>query len=128
MNLLLDTHSFVWWDSNRAKLSHTAYAALQDENNSLFVSDASIWEIQIKSQLGRLRLDYPLVEMVRSQTGENAIKVLQISTKHILHLNDLPFHHKDPFDRLLAAQALIETLTFVSLDDAFDAYGVTRLW
>ena len=128
MNLLLDTHCFVWWDSNRSKLSRSAFSALQDENNSLFVSNASIWEIQIKSQLGRLRLDYPLDEMVSSQTGENAIQILQIATNHILHLNNLPFHHKDPFDRLLAAQALIETLTLVSIDDAFEAYGVMLLW
>ena len=126
--LLFDTHSFVWWADEPAKLSATALAALEDETNRLFLSDASIWEMQIKIQLGKLKLILPLPDLIESQKRDNEVEILPIKTEHILAMDGLPFHHKDPFDRLLIAQSKLENLTIVTLDPEFPAYGVKRLW
>lgn len=128
LNLLFDTHSFLWWADEPTKLSATALVALEDENNRLFLSDASIWEMQIKVQLGKMRLKLPLLNLIESQKRNNDVEVLPIKTEYILELNTLPFHHKDPFDRLLVAQSKIENLTIVTLDPEFLHYGAKLLW
>ncbi len=128
LDLLFDTHSFIWWANESAKLSATALAALEDENNRLFLSDVSIWEMQIKIQLGKMKLNMPLPDLIESQKQDNNVEMLSIKTEHILALDNLPSHHKDPFDRLLIAQSEVENLTIVTLDPEFSAYGAKILW
>lgn len=96
MKLLLDTHTFIWWDSEPAKLSSKALALCQDRANTVLLSVASIWEIQIKLQLGKLKLNLSLVEVIESQQQANNIEVLPITLGHVLALDGLPAHHKDP--------------------------------
>lgn len=128
MNLLLDTHAFIWLAGDPTKLSASASAALQDTSNTLFFSVASIWEMQIKLQLGKLALPRPLPELVANQQQVNGLQLLPIEPTHIYALDTLPSHHKDPFDRLLVAQTSIEQLTLVTTDSVFKAYGVPLLW
>ncbi len=127
-DLLFDTHSFVWWADEPSKLSRAALAALEDENNRLFVSDVSLWEMQIKVQLGKMKLTLPLEDLIESQRQDNEVEILHITTRHILALNSLPFHHKDPFDRLLIAQSIVEDFTIVTADSEFAAYSAKLLW
>ncbi len=128
LDLLFDTHSFIWWADEPTKLSTVALAALEDEDNRLFLSDVSVWEIQIKVQLGKMKLKLPLEDLIESQQRDNEVEILPIATEHILALNNLPFHHKDPFDRLLTAQSIIEGFTIVTLDPEFSSYGAKLLW
>ncbi len=128
MKLLLDTHTFIWLDSNTARLSQYVRDLCQDQNNSLILSVVSVWEMQIKSQLGRLKLKLPLVELVKSQQKTNQIEVLPVRLEHALELDKLPLHHKDPFDRLLVAQANIEDAVLLSKDEAFAKYSVKTVW
>ncbi|MCC7307633.1 MAG: type II toxin-antitoxin system VapC family toxin [Acidobacteria bacterium] len=127
-NILFDTHTFIWWADEPSKLSLSALSALENEDSVLFLSDASVWEMQIKSQLGKLDLKLPLSELIESQKISNDVEILPIDTEHILRLSSFPFHHKDPFDRLLLSQAVSENLSLVSVDEIFDAYGIDRLW
>lgn len=124
MNLLFDTHVFIWWADESAKLKASITTALEDENNRLFLSDASIWEMQIKVQLGKIDLKLPLKALIESQQQENEVEILHITTNHILELENLPFHHKDPFDRILIAQSIVEGLTVITVDPEFRAYPV----
>ena len=128
MKVLLDTHAFIWWDSAPDKLSPQARAACQDRTNLLLLSVASAWEMQIKLQLGKLKLNLPLVEIIESQQQRNNIEVLPVALAHVLALQDLPPHHKDPFDRLLIAQANVEGATLLCNDPVFAKYGVNTLW
>lgn len=127
-DLLFDTHSFIWWVDEPSKLSRAAWAALEDENNRLFVSDVSLWEMQIKVQLGKMKLKLSLEDLIESQRRDNEVEILQITTEHILALNNLPFHHKDPFDRLLIAQSIVENFTIVTADPEFSTYPARLLW
>jgi len=127
MKMLLDTHAFMWWADEPVKLSSKVLSAFQDEANTLIVSLASIWEMQIKVQLGKLKLDLPLVDLV-SQQQATGIELLPISLEHILAQQSLPFHHKDPFDRLIIAQAFTENIVLVSHDPIFTSYPVKLLW
>jgi len=128
LDLLFDTHSFIWWADEPTKLSPIALAALEDENNRLFLSDASIWEMQIKIQLGKIKLKLPLRDLIESQQRDNKVEILPISTEHILALDNLPFYHKDPFDRLLIAQSIAENFTIITVDSEFPAYPAKLLW
>ena len=127
MKLLLDTHIFVWWADQPENLSQAALYALEDEANSLLLSVASVWEMQIKLQLGKLKLSLPLKELVESQQEANDLQLLSVELEHVLALDALPFHHKDPFDRLLIAQSIEEDVTLVSADSKFSAYLVKLL-
>jgi PIN domain nuclease of toxin-antitoxin system len=128
VKLLLDTHTFIWWDSNPAQLSPGALALCSDPANELVVSVTSLWEIQIKRQLGKLDLRLPLAEIVAHQQKTNGVAILPILQAHVLALDELPLHHRDPFDRLLIAQAKVERAGLVSVDPAFKAYPVEVLW
>jgi len=128
MKLLFDTHTFIWWDSNRAKLSQTALTVLEDSSHILLLSVVSIWEIQIKQQLGKLTLNQPLTEIIESQQKNNSIEVLPIQLNHVLGLQSLPPIHKDPFDRLLISQANIENAVLVSRDPLLAQYSVKLIW
>lgn len=128
MKLLLDTHAFLWWDSDPSKLSPPALSACQDPGNTLLFSVASAWEIQIKVQLTKLKLNVPLADVIAAQQQTNRILVLPISLDHVIALEHLPVLHKDPFDRLLVAQARVEGAALVSGDGQLKAYSVTHLW
>lgn len=128
MKLLLDTHTFIWWDSNPAKLSPQALAHCQDRQNALLLSVASVWEMQIKLQLDKLKLTLPLAELIESQQQRNSLEILPVLLTHVLALQHLPAHHKDPFDRLLIAQANVEDVVIVSNDPMFPKYTDKVLW
>ena len=127
MKLLLDTHIFIWWADQPEKLSPVSLSALEDEANDLLLSVASVWEMHIKMQLGKLKLSLPLKELLKNQQEANDLTVLPIALKHVLTLDALPFHHKDPFDRLLIAQSISEELTVVTADSQFSAYSIKLL-
>lgn len=128
MKLLLDTHAFIWWDSEPAKLSPQALALCQDRQNALLLSVVSLWEMQIKLQLGKLKLALPLREIVESQQQTNNIVILSVTLPHVLALEKLPTHHKDPFDRLLVAQAIVEEAVLVSGDPNIAKYPAQVVW
>jgi len=128
MKLLLDTHAFIWSFNEPEKLSPKASALLTDGDNDLILSVASVWEMQIKIQSGRLRFTVPLRELVESQRQTNGIQVLPIGLEHVLALDALPALHKDPFDRLLVTQANVEGAFLVSRDPVFSSYPVKLLW
>jgi PIN domain nuclease of toxin-antitoxin system len=127
MRLLLDTHVFIWWADQQERLSATALSALNDEANELILSVVSVWEMQIKVQLSKMKLSLPLEELVETQVETNDVRILPVELAHVLALDALPFHHKDPFDRLLIAQSLQEDVTLVSADPEFPAYSVKLL-
>lgn len=131
MRVLLDTHTFLWWVSDDARLSVRARTAVQDAGDT-FLSVASCWEMGIKVSLNKLALGLPLslpVErFVSDHLAVNQFALLPIDLEDIGRVARLPFHHRDPFDRLLAAQALSEGLTIVSADPVFRKYGVKRVW
>jgi PIN domain nuclease of toxin-antitoxin system len=128
MKLLLDTHTFVWWDSEPAKLSPQVLVLCQDRQNALLLSVVSVWEMQIKLQLGKLRMALPLRETVESQRQTNNIEILPVTLEHVLTLENLPAHHKDPFDRLLVAQAIVEKAILVSGDPNIARYADQVVW
>lgn len=128
MKLLLDTHAFIWWDNDLGKLSGHALALCRDPANTLLLSVASVWEMQIKTQLGKLKLPVALAAMVSNQQQVNHVEVVPIQLVHILALGNLPGHHKDPFDRLLIAQAEVEEAVLVSRDTVFSQYPVNVQW
>jgi len=110
------------------KLSSPVIAQLTDRSNTLLLSVVSVWEMQIKLQLGKLKLDCSLADMITSQQQTNHIKILPVVLSHVLALHDLPLHHKDPFDRLLATQAIVERAILVSNDSVLTKYPVDVLW
>jgi PIN domain nuclease of toxin-antitoxin system len=128
MQLLLDTHSFIWWSINSEKLSLTGQDLLFDRNNRLFLSVASVWEMQIKLQLGKLQLNPSLQELIKNQITINNLEILSIDLAHIWTLPTLIHYHKDPFDRLLISQSITEIMPILSVDEIFDLYPVQRIW
>jgi len=128
MRYLLDTHTFVWWDMDAKRLSPKVFGILEDDANELFLSIASVWEIQIKQQVGKLRLPAPLPEIVEKQQTENEIGLLLVTLPHVFDLDHLPLHHRDPFDRVLIAQARVENLILLSDDAVFAQYPVQVMW
>ncbi len=128
MNLLLDTHALIWFLEDDPRLGRQARAAIADAGNRSFVSDATAWEAGIKHALGKLRLPVPYEELFPGRVVALGFDVLPIRHGHLHQMVKLPPHHRDPFDRLLIAQALVEGLTLVSLDEHFSAYGVPLLW
>jgi PIN domain nuclease of toxin-antitoxin system len=126
MRCLLDTHSLIWFIGGDEELSPRARGLIDDEANEVFLSAASLWEMAIKYSLGKLDLKAPFEELFPRQLDTNSIEVLGITVDHLKALCLLPFHHKDPFDRLIAAQALTEELTLISADGVMSRYGVAR--
>ena len=129
MRLLLDTHAFLWFVLNDSSLSGSARAMIADPNNEVLLSPASYWEIAIKVSIGKYLLPArDFGDFMERQITANNFQVLPISVRHAALVSTLPFHHRDPFDRLLIAQAMVEAIPILSVDTAFDAYPVTRLW
>ena len=128
MRLLLDTHAFLWFIMGDSKLSTTARNAIEDPGNEKLVSAGSIWEIAIKVSLGKLILAEPFPILIPRELSGNGFPILPLSLAQAARISTMPFHHRDPFDRLLIAQAQQETLVIVSSDAYFDLYGIKRLW
>ena len=128
MKLLLDTHAFLWFIMGSPNLSANARALIEGGANEKLFSVASLWEMAIKLSIGKLTLAAPFDVLIPQQLGLNGIELLNINTDHAAAVATLPFHHRDPFDRLLIAQATVEKMPIVSIDTAFDAYSVKRLW
>jgi len=126
--LLLDTHTFLWWVTDDPELSASARKAISHTGHECFLSIASCWEMAIKSSLGKLRLTKPVERFVNEHITENSFRLLNIDLRHAAKVESLPFHHRDPFDRLLLAQAITEKLTIVSADSMFTRYDVKVLW
>jgi PIN domain nuclease of toxin-antitoxin system len=128
MRLLLDTHSFLWFIAGNERLSISARSAIENPDNQSLLSVCSLWEIAIKSSLGKLTLAQPLETLIPQQLAMNGIALLNINLQHTAIVSTLPFHHRDPFDRLLIAQAQAENIPIVSSNTNFDLYDITRLW
>ncbi len=128
MNLLLDTHSLLWFLNEDPHLVPNAKALIEDSLNRKFVSMATCWEIAIKVGLKKLDLGEPVSTFLPRELLVNKFDLLHIELVHALHVEKLPRHHRDPFDRLLISQSIIEKIAIVSSDDKFHSYGVVRLW
>ena len=126
--LLLDTHTFLWWVNDAPELSEAARQAISNADNDCFLSVASCWEMAIKSSLGKLSLSKPVDSFVLDQIIENAFLVLNIELRHAAKVESLPFHHRDPFDRLLIGQAISDGLTLVTANRLFSHYNVQLIW
>ena len=127
MRVLLDTHAFLWFVGADARLSPPARRAIIDADEA-FLSVASCWEMAIKISLGKLTLATPIERFLPEQLAANGFRLLHVEIAHATRVATLPWHHRDPFDRLLAAQALDEGLTVASSDRIFREYGVKAVW
>ena len=128
MNLLLDTCAFIWWDSGGSSLSAVATAALHDLDSRLHLSYASIWEMQIKHQKGKLLLRKALGDIIHEQCTQNGLQLLPLEPSDFYGLGQLPFHHADPFDRLIISQAKLRGYSVVTDDAELAKYGVPIVW
>jgi PIN domain nuclease of toxin-antitoxin system len=127
MKLLLDTHAFLWFLLDDERLSTPARTAIE-QTETLYLSPASHWEIAIKIALGKYALPEPFAPFMVRELATNNITILPIEISHTAQLTTLPFHHRDPFDRLIIAQSLAEKIQVVSIDSKFDAYEIERVW
>ena len=127
MKLLLDTHTLIWWDSQSTSLSASALSAINDPANEVWFSVVNIWEMAIKVPLGKLTLNVPLDQLARQQLS-NGLLIADVDLDHVLTVEQLPLHHRDPFDRMLLAQAICMKATIISVDPLLSAYNVPVLW
>ncbi len=128
MRALLDTNAFLWFISGSDRLSNKARDYIADFNNDLVISTASLWEIAIKTSLGKLELLSPFDQLIPTQLEKNAIDVLPIEQDHISGIINLEFHHRDPFDRLIIAQGITEQIPIITSDRMFTKYPVEVIW
>jgi PIN domain nuclease of toxin-antitoxin system len=128
MKVLLDTHAMYWYIEGDPQLSAKAETTIQDPSNEVLMSPASYWEIAIKVSIGKWQLNRPYEEFIDIGLNRYGFQILPVLPTHTARLIGLPFHHKDPFDRLLVAQAIVEGIPIISSDAVLDAYGITRHW
>ena len=128
MRVLLDTHAFLWFVLGDPQLSSTARSHIEDPGNEKLVSPASYWEIAIKISVQKYALSQPYEAFMQQGIADNGFLILPIVPQHTAVLTTLPFYHRDPFDRLIIAQAMVEQVPVISGDAAFAAYPVTRIW
>ncbi len=128
MNLLSDTHTFIWSFSNTKKLSAVAAKEFKNSAHQIFLSVASVWEMQIKIKLNKMIFNDTLENIIAEQKTVNNIQILPVKLSHALYLENLPLYHKDPFDRLLISQAIVENMTLMTADSDFGKYQVKLLW
>lgn len=128
MKLILDTHTFLWFINGDKKLSKTARELIENPDNHNFISMASLWEISIKSSLNKLQIELPFATFYQNHVLENGFNILQIEVSHVQAVYNLPFHHGDPFDRLIIAQSQIENMPIITIDDKFENYAIKCLW
>ncbi|MGB5594866.1 MAG: type II toxin-antitoxin system VapC family toxin [Crocosphaera sp.] len=127
MRFIIDTHAFIWFVNDSDNLSNDARFVIESEAD-LWISSASLWEIAIKVSLGKLILPKPYQAFITRQLAINEIEIIYPTIKHLNCLSQLPFHHRDPFDRLMIAQAIVENVPIISKDSAFHLYEVEHLW
>jgi PIN domain nuclease of toxin-antitoxin system len=128
VRLLLDTHAALWWINDDTRLSAAARRAIARQDSVRLLSVASAWELTIKSSIGKLRLPLPAGRFLEEHLPINRIELLPITFGELTQVEALPFHHRDPFDRMIAAQALERDLAIVSVDPVFERYGLKRVW
>ena len=128
MRVLLDTHTFLWWITDDPRLSKKARETINDGHNELYLSAASGWEMAIKARLGKLQLPDSLERFVPEQLAINGIEGLPVQMRHALHVQVLPDYHRDPFDRLLVAQAQLEDIPILTRDPYIARYQVKTVW
>ncbi|MGH8000220.1 MAG: type II toxin-antitoxin system VapC family toxin [Brasilonema sp.] len=128
MRLLIDTHVLIWYILDIQKLSATVRILIDDKGNEIMVSTASLWEMAIKQSTGKLSFHLPFEVFITQQLSLNDFNLLDIKIDHLAVVATLPLHHRDPFDRLLIAQSIVEQIPILSTDSAFDAYPIERLW
>lgn len=128
MRYLLDTHVLIWWITTDHRLSESAIKIIQNRKNLLYWSTASSWEMSIKTALGRLELEEPLEFLLPAELEKNQIEIMPVKNDHALLAGQLPLHHKDPFDRMLIAQARIESLGIITNDSKFRLYDADVHW
>ncbi len=128
MNLLLDSHAFVWMHEEPRKLSAKISLEILNPSNRIFLSVASVWELQIKIALGKFSFSDTLENVIAEEQRTNNLQILPVNLSHALYLENLPPHHKDPFDRLLISQAIVENVILVSADAIFANYQVNLVW
>lgn len=128
MKILLDTHTFMWYITDSPQLSKNAKQLIENENTEKLLSLASVWEMGIKHSIGKLNFVQPFMEFIKEQLLITNIGLLGIDFEHIEVITTLPLHHRDPFDRIIIAQAILEGIPVIGADVMFDAYGITRFW
>ncbi len=128
MQYLADTHCFLWYISGHTNLSSSARKLIDEKQNQIYVSIASLWQIAIKSALGKLTVIQSFEDLISDQLKRNDFTVLPISLDHLATLTTLPFHHRDPFDRLLIAQARTDDRPIITKDKIFNDYEVRVVW
>ena len=128
MKYLLDTHSLIWFFAGHPNLSNKVREIMEDDNHQKLISLVSVWEMGIKQSKGKFNLSLPLEDYINNNIKLEDFDSLPIKLNHVSLITSLPFHHNDPFDRLLIAQSIIENIPILSKDIAFDAYDVNRLW
>jgi PIN domain nuclease of toxin-antitoxin system len=128
VKVLLDTHAFLWAITDDPQLSEKARRMFTSSDNELLLSVASVWEVLVKVQIGKLPLPKPTGDYLQRQLAKNAVRVLPIQLRHVLRLEQLPPHHRDPFDRILIAQSLEEELPIMTADPLMKNYAVTLVW
>ncbi len=124
MQILLDTHIFLWFALNDKRLSKETMDRIRDFGNEIYLSIASLWEIAIKSGLGKLTLDAPFVDFVERNVMGEGIMLLEVNVEHLAEVQKLPHHHRDPFDRLIIAQSIVEKLRVLTTDPQFKNYNI----
>lgn len=128
MPYLLDTHVLIWYAEGNEKLSETARQIVDNFEEERFISIASIWEMSIKSSLQKIQLEPSFSAFIQKEFDLLAYKLLPVELPHTIQAEKLPFFHRDPFDRMIIAQAMVEGIPIVSTDKVFDDYGVERIW
>ena len=124
---LVETHTFIWLIDDDPKLLNTYKSLIEDLDNEIFISIASLWEMAIKISIGKLKVAWVLQQMI-DELYLRDIQILPVNSSHILKVETLPFHHKDPFDRIFVAQCLVENITAISVDEILDEYHVNRVF
>jgi PIN domain nuclease of toxin-antitoxin system len=128
MKALLDTHTFLWWDTDNPRLSSHAKEIIADKRNEIYLSAASVWEMAIKTAKGKLDLSESPAIYISHRMIEYAFQALPILLNHAAHVHELPFHHNDPFDRMLIAQSQLEALPLLTADEEILRYDVEAIW
>lgn len=128
MKYLLDTHTLLWIVTDSPKLSKKAKKLYLETDNLILFSLASVWELAIKSSIGKIEFEKSLENFIEEHVKRNNIQILNIELSHLLRIEQLPFHHRDPFDRILISQLIENNLSIISYDKMFDLYNVKRIW
>jgi PIN domain nuclease of toxin-antitoxin system len=128
MRVLIDTHIFIWYIQNSERLPSSIATYINDGRNDILLSIASVWEMAIKQSTGKLNLGLPYASFIAEQMRLNSMELLPLRLDHLEVVTTMPFHHRDPFDRILIAQAMLENIGIVSADSIFSSYPVQRIW